>query len=145
MDFLTNMKIRSSGLNVQRKRMEAISSNLANLETTRTPEGGPYRKKNILVTAVPIESEFGSIFKNKLGDRLTKPQITEVIEDQTEPKLVYTPKHPDANNEGYVAMPNIDPMAEVVNMVTTQRSFEANVTALNASNAMAVRAIDLGR
>ena len=130
MDFLTNMKISSSGLNVQRKRMEAISSNLANLETTRTPEGGPYRKKNILVTAVPIESEFGGIFKNKLGDRLTKPQITEVIEDQTEPKLVYNPKHPDANNEGYVAMPNIDPMAEVVNMVTTQRSFEANITCL---------------
>ena len=145
MDFLTNMKISSSGLNVQRKRMEAISSNLANLETTRTPEGGPYRKKNILVTAVPMESEFGSIFKNKLGDRLTKPQIAEVVEDQTEPKLVYNPKHPDANNEGYVAMPNIDPMAEVVNMVTTQRSFEANITALTASNAMAVRAIDLGR
>ena len=145
MDFLTNMKISSSGLNVQRKRMEAISSNLANLETTRTPEGGPYRKKNILVTAVPIESEFGSIFKNKLGDRLTKPQITEVIEDQTEPKLVYNPKHPDANNEGYVAMPNIDPMTEVVNMITTQRSFEANVTAMNASKSMAVRAIDLGR
>ena len=145
MDFLTNMKISSSGLNVQRKRMEAISSNLANLETTRTPEGGPYRKKNILVTAVPIESEFGSIFKNKLGARLTKPQITEVIEAQTEPKLVYNPKHPDDNNEGYVAMPNIDPMAEVVNMVTTQRSFEANITALNASKAMAVRAIDLGR
>ncbi len=145
MDFLTNMKISSSGLNVQRKRMEAISSNLANLETTRTPEGGPYRKKDILVTAVPMESEFGTIFKNKLGDRLTKPQITEVVEDQTEPKLVYNPKHPDANNEGYVAMPNIDPMTEVVNMVTTQRSFEANVTAINASKAMAVRAIDLGR
>ena len=145
MDFLTNMKISSSGLNVQRKRMEAISRNLANLETTRTPEGGPYLKKDILVTAVPMESEFGSIFKNKLGDRLTKPQITEVVEDQTEPKMVYKPKHPDANNEGYVAMPNIDPMTEVVNMVTTQRSFDANVTAMNASKAMAVRAIDLGR
>ncbi|MDC0947222.1 flagellar basal body protein [Nitrospinaceae bacterium] len=69
------MKISSSGLNVQRKRMEAISSNLANLETTRTPEGGPYRRKDILVTAVPMESEFGSIFKNQLGDRLTKPHF----------------------------------------------------------------------
>ena len=145
MDFLTNLKISSSGLNVQRKRMETISSNLAKLETTRTPEGGPYRKKDILVTAVPMESEFGSVFKNELGDRLTKPQITEVIEDQTEPKLVFNPKHPDANNEGYVAMPNIDPMTEMVNMVTTQRSFEANITALNASKAMATRAIDLGR
>jgi flagellar basal-body rod protein FlgC len=145
MDFLTNMKISSSGLNVQRKRMEAISSNLANLETTRTPEGGPYRRKDILVTAVPMESEFGNIFKNQLGDRLTRPQITEVVEDQREPRLVYNPKHPDANDMGYVAMPNVDPMKEMVNMVTTQRSFEANVTAINASKAMATRAIDLGR
>ena len=145
MDFLTNMKISASGLNVQRKRMEAISSNLANMETTRTAEGGPYRRKDVLVTAIPLESEFGSVFKNQLGDKLTKPQITQVIEDQTEPRQVYDPKHPDANQLGYVSMPNIDPMTEVVNMVTTQRSFEANVTALNASKAMAIRAIDLGR
>ncbi|MEK9627380.1 MAG: flagellar basal body rod protein FlgC [Nitrospinota bacterium] len=145
MDFLTNMKISSSGLTVQRKRMEAISSNLANLETTRTPEGGPYRKKDVLVTAVPMESQFGSIFKNELGDKLTKPQITEIVEDQSEPRQVFNPKHPDANDEGYVAMPNIDPMTEMVNMITTQRSFEANITALNASKAMATRAIDLGR
>ncbi len=145
MDFLTNMKISSSGLNVQRKRMEAISSNLANLETTRTPEGGPYRRKDVLVTALPIDSEFGSVFKNQLGDKLTQAQVSEVVEDQTEPKLVYNPKHPDANDLGYVAMPNVDQMTEMVNMVTTQRSFEANVTALNASKAMAIRAIDLGR
>jgi len=68
-----------------------------------------------------------------------------VIEDQSEPRLVYNPKHPDANDLGYVALPNIDQMTEIVNMVTTQRSFEANITALNASKAMAIRAIDLGR
>ena len=68
-----------------------------------------------------------------------------MIEDQSEPRLVYNPNHPDANDLGYVAMPNIDQMTEIVNMVTTQRSFEANITALNASKAMAIRAIDLGR
>ena len=145
MDFLTNMKISASGLAVQRKRMETISSNLANMETTRTPEGGPYRRKDVLITALPLENEFGNTFKNELGDKLSRVQVADVIEDQSEPRLVYNPKHPDANNLGYVALPNIDQMTEIVNMVTTQRSFEANITALNASKAMAIRAIDLGR
>jgi flagellar basal-body rod protein FlgC len=145
MDFLTNMKISSSGLSVQRKRMETISSNLANMETTRTPEGGPYRRKDVLVTAVPLDDVFGNTFKNELGDKLSKVQIADVIEDQGEPRLLYNPSHPDANDLGYVALPNVDQMTEMVNMVTTQRSFEANVTALNASKAMAIRAIDLGR
>ena len=131
MDFLTNMKISSSGLSVQRKRMETISSNLANLETTRTPEGGPYRRKDVLVTALPVENEFGNNFQNELDDKLRKVQVTDVIEDQ--------------EDLGYVAMPNIDQMTEMVNMVTTQRSFEANITAINASKTMALRAIDLGR
>ena len=145
MDFLTNMKISSSGLAVQRKRMETISSNLANMETTRTPEGGPYRRKDVLITALPLENEFGNTFKYELGDKLSRVQVADVIEDQSEPRLVYNPNHPDANDLGYVALPNIDQMTEIVNMVTTQRSFEANITALNASKAMAIRAIDLGR
>ena len=145
MDFLTNMKISASGLAVQRKRMETISSNLANMETTRTPEGGPYRRKDVLITALPLENEFGNTFKNELGDKLSSAQVAYVIEDQSDPRLVYNPKHPDANDLGYVALPNIDQMTEIVNMVTTQRSFEANITALNASKAMAIRAIDLGR
>ena len=145
MDFLTNMKISASGLAVQRKRMETISSNLANMETTRTPEGGPYRRKDVLITALPLGDEFGNAFKNALGDKLRRVQVADVIEDQSEPRLVYNPKHPDANDLGYVALPNIDQMTEIVNMVTTQRSFEANITALNASKAMAIRAIDLGR
>ena len=145
MDFLTNMKISASGLAVQRKRMETISSNLANMETTRTPEGGPYRRKDVMITALPLENEFGNTFKNELGDKLNRVQVADVIEDQSEPRLVYNPKHPDANDLGYVALPNVDQMTEIVNMVTTQRSFEANITALNASKAMAIRAIDLGR
>ena len=90
MDFLTNMKISSSGLAVQRKRMETISSNLANMETTRTPEGGPYRRKDVLITALPLENEFGNTFKNELGDKLSRVQVADVIEDQSEPRLVIT-------------------------------------------------------
>lgn len=145
MDFLSSMKISSSGLSAQRKRMETISSNLANIETTRTPEGGPYRRKDVVITAMPLENEFGSVLKNEFGGNVKQAMVTEVVEDQTEPKLVYNPKHPDANEAGYVSMPNIDLMSEMVDMMSATRSFEANVTAINAAKSMALRAIDLGR
>ncbi len=142
---MTSMKISSAGLNVQRKRLEIISSNLANLETTRTQEGGPYRRKDLVVTAMPLENEFGQTLKNQLGENLKSANVTQVIEDQSEPRLVYNPKHPDANELGYVAMPNVDLLDEMVNLTTASRAFEANVTATNATKTMAQRAIELGR
>jgi flagellar basal-body rod protein FlgC len=145
MDFLTAMQISSSGLSVQRQRMEAISSNLANVETTRTPEGGPYRKKSVVVSALPLENDFGAVLKNELGDTLNQVLVTQVVRDQSAPRTIFKPNHPDANKEGYVAMPNIDVISEMVDMVTTTRSFEANVTAMNAAKSMALRAIELGR
>ena len=145
MDISTLMQISSSGLNVQRKRIEAISSNLANIETTRTQEGGPYRRKDVVVTALPLENEFGDVLQTALGDKLKASQVTQGVEDQNEPQLIFNPDHPDANERGYVAMPNIDMMNEMVNLMTASRTFEANITAMNASKAMAQRAIDLGR
>lgn len=145
MDFLTAMQISSSGLSVQRHRMETISSNLANVETTRTPEGGPYRKKSVVVTALPLENDFSAVLKNELGDTLNQALVSRVVRDQSEPRVIFNPSHPDADGEGYVAMPNIDVISEIVDMVTTTRSFEANVTAMNAAKAMALRAIELGR
>lgn len=145
MDFLTSMKISASGLEVQRKRMETISSNLANMETTRTPEGGPYRRKDVVITALPLEDQFELHLNRELAGQLNVVTITDIIEDQTEPRLVYNPGHPDANALGYVAMPNIDLMSEMVNLMTATRTYEANVTAINAAKAMAQRAIDLGR
>ncbi len=145
MDFTTSMKITSSGLSVQRQRMDAIASNLANIETTRTPEGGPYRKKEVVITALPMENEFGQALRSELGEHLKQVHVTEVIEDQSEPKLVYDPDHPDSNQDGYVAMPNINLMDETVNMINASRAFEANISAASAAKAMAQRAIDLGR
>ncbi len=145
MDFLTSMKISSSGLSVQRKIMETVSSNLANIETTRTPDGGPYRRKELVVTGLPLEEDFNAILKTELGENVLQSVITEIIEDQSEPRLVYNPNHPDASETGYVAMPNIDLMTEMVNLVTSTRGFEANVTAINAAKSMAQRAIELGR
>lgn len=145
MDFLTAMKISSSGLSAQRKRMETIASNMANAETTRTAEGGPYRRKDVVITALPLEDEFGLHLNQELGSKLREVLVTDIIEDQSEPNMVYNPGHPDADDLGYVAMPNINPVAEMVNMMMATRSYEANVTVINATKLMAQRAIDLGR
>ena len=139
------MKISSAGLSVQRQRMEAISSNLANAETTRTAEGGPYRRQDVVVSSIPMDDEFAAVLKTELGEKLTQALVTRVIRDQNEPRVVFNPSHPDANEAGYVAMPNIDTITEMVNMITTARSFEANVTAIEAAKSLAMRAIELGR
>ena len=145
MDFMTAMKISSSGLTVQRKRIETISSNMANVDTTRTPEGGPYRRRELVITALPMQSEFGDQLDSEMADRLRKVTVTDIVEDQNEPRLQLDPDHPDANELGYVAYPNIDLMSEMVNLMSASRSYEANVTAVNAAKTLALRAIDLGR
>lgn len=145
MDFLTSLQISGSGLNVQRKRMDTIASNLANIETTRTPEGGPYRRKDVVVSSVPMGEEFASALHQEMFDNIRETIVSEVQEDQEEPKLVFNPNHPDSNEEGYVAMPNINMMEEMVNLINATRSFEANVQAINSAKTMALRAIDLGR
>ncbi len=145
MDFITSMKLSASGLNVQRKRMDTIASNLANIETTRTPEGGPYRRKDVVVSAMPLADDFAVSLTRELENSVRRAVVAKVIEDQTEPNLVFNPDHPDANEEGYVALPNINLMTEMVNMINATRSFEANVQAIEAAKSMALRAIDLGR
>lgn len=144
MDFLNSMQISASGLTAQRKRMDTIASNLANIETTRTPEGGPYKRKDVIFAALPL-NEFATALESALADHVRQVVVTEVVEDQSPPTMVYNPSHPDANQEGYVAMPNINLMEEMVNLINATRSFEANVQSVNAAKAMALRAIDLGR
>ena len=144
MDFLSAMKIGASGLTAQRKRMDAIASNLANIETTRTPEGGPYKRKDVMFTALPL-NEFATTLENALADQVRQVKVTEIVEDQSAPTMVFNPGHPDANAEGYVAMPNINLMEEMVNLINATRSFEANIQSINAAKSMALRAIDLGR
>jgi len=145
MDFLTSLQISGSGLNVQRKRMDTIASNLANIETTRTAEGGPYKRKDVVVSSVPMGEEFASALNQAMFDNIRETIVSEVQEDQSDPKLVFNPNHPDANAEGYVALPNINMMEEMVNLINATRSFEANVQAINSAKTMALRAIDLGR
>ena len=144
MDFMTAMQIGASGLTAQRMRMDTIASNLANIETTRTPEGGPYKRKDVMFAALPLDP-FSSTFNEALADQVRQVQVAEVVEDQSAPTMVFNPNHPDANDKGYVAMPNINLMEEMVNLINATRSFEANIQSLNAAKSMALRAIDLGR
>lgn len=146
MDFFTGLKIASTGLSVQRTRMNVTASNLANVETTRTdgPEGGPYRRRTAVVSAVPLSETFDEVFGDALHDKTHAAQVTFVSKDESPGRLQYDPDHPDANPEGYVEMPNVNPINEMVNMLTSQRSYDANVTAVRAIKGMAQSALEIG-
>jgi flagellar basal-body rod protein FlgC len=140
----------SSALTAQRLRMDVISSNIANAETTRgrLVDGRfePYTRK--MVVLEPIKSKFSDVLNDKLGNgagRSSGVKATQIMEDRTPPKLVYNPSHPDADADGYVKMPNVDVLKEMVDMISATRSYEANVTALNATKAMFSKALEIGR
>lgn len=145
MSFFKSMKISSAGLSAQRLRMNILSSNLANAQSTRTEEGGPYKRKDVVFSAVGVEGPFSDYLDGSQGSQLKKPQVVDIHEDTKEPRTVFDPSHPDANEEGYVKMPNIQVMNEMVNMITATRAYEANATALNESKQMAMKALEIGR
>lgn len=145
-DFVTGFRISSSGMAAQRMRMNTISSNIANINTTRTPEGGPYRRKDVLFESMPEVRNFGEILGvNSPRADMQRVQVTDVISDRKAPMLKYEPDHPDANEEGYVAYPNINLMEEMTNMIQATRSYEANVQSLQSSKDMALSALEIGR
>jgi len=145
MDFFDALNTSSAALSAQRLRMNLISGNLANVGTTRTQEGGPYRRKEAVFAAQPVEQSFKRILADRRNKNLSTVQVAAVIEDQNPPVMKYDPQHPDANEKGYVAMPNINLMEEMVNMISATRSYEANVTALQAAKDMALNALEIGR
>ncbi len=145
MDFLTSLKISSSGLAAHKKRMAAISSNIANAQTTRTAEGGPYRKKEVVFGSEPARETFSEILEGELGEKAQKVHATEVISTNKPPVLKYEPGHPDADERGYVAYPDINVMEEMANMISASRNYEANISAFNTAKGMAVKALEIGR
>ena len=146
MSFLNSMEISSSGMSAQRFRMNIISSNLANSQTTRTPGGGPYRRREVIFGALPPQHTFEEVLYAKIKpDEPLHVKVLGVTTDNRPPILRYEPSHPDANEEGYVAMPNIDTTEEMVNLMLASRSYQANVAAFNATKNMALRALDIGR
>jgi len=147
MDPFLPLRICATGLRVQRLRMDLIASNIANVNTTQTPQGGPYRRKDLLVTAVPAVSnfDFSDILEANLNNSLYKVIPISVIEDQRPFKVVYEPSHPDADKNGYVKLPNISPLEEMVNMISALRAYEANVTVINNTKSMILKALEIGR
>jgi flagellar basal-body rod protein FlgC len=140
MDFLTSLEISGSGLTAQRKRMDIIASNLANIETTRSEGGGPYRRKMILMSPRPSDD-----FDRVLNDKVEGVQIDGVVEDQSPFRMVYNPSHPDADEDGNLQKPNVDLIVEMTNMLMARRAFEANLSAIKSTRQMAVKALEIGR
>lgn len=144
MDVFDSMKISASALKAEKLRLNTISSNIANIDTTRTPEGGPYKKREVVFRST------NSIFEQKLAERMqgAPPQgveVAEIRQNEAPPKMVYDPTHPDANPEGLVAMPAINLFEEMADMMTATRAYDANVTAVKAAKHMAMKALEIGR
>jgi len=133
----------ASGMTAERLRMDVISNNIANVNTTRTAAGGPYRRQLVVFQARTENSPFGQVLARNLepGDGV---KVVGIVKDESPLRKVYDPNHPDANVEGYVDMPNVNIVAEMVDMITATRAYEANVTAVNAAKSMALKALEIG-
>lgn len=151
MKLSNSFNISASALTAQRLRMDVISSNIANADTTRgrlvNGQWEPYQRKMVVMEPNQKQPTFQDVFQSKLnGNHVGEGvKVTQIIEDQDPFKHVYNPSHPDADENGFVWMPNVDIMKEMVDMISATRSYEANVTALNSSKAMILKALEIGR
>jgi len=143
MSLFSLLSVSASGMSAQRTRAELLVENLANAETTRTPDGGPYRRKDAVFAAEDQSSPFSSIYSQELG--ATGVRVAEVVEDTSEPVLRYQPGHPDADENGYVAYPRVNPAEDMVDLLGATRSYQANVSAVAAIKDMIHRSIDILR
>ena len=132
--MFTAMEVLASGLSVSRQRVNAVAANIANAETTRTEDGGPYRRRDVVQAAVTQQSNFSSTL-----DRMTlsKPMVAGVVLDDKDPRMVFKPGHPDANQEGYVAFPNINIVDSMTNMMAATRQYQAMASAIDSVRQMA--------
>lgn len=145
MDLFTTFDIAASGLKAQTTRLHTISSNMANAETTSTPEGGPYKKKSVVFQTknMPFSRHLSSSLAQQ--EQAQGVDVVKIIEDTSEPQQVYDPSHPDADENGVVRMPNVSVLKEMVDMMSATRSYEANTTLIKSAKRMAMKALDIGR
>lgn len=141
MSFFTSLKVSGSGLRAERLRVDLASANLANANSTRSVDGGPYRRRDPVLRAVPMPDQFGS----RLERALRQVYVARVRIDPSPPRQVFDPSHPDANEDGMVALPNVTMVEEMTNLMNAQRSFEANLKAIGIGREMAQRALRIGR
>jgi flagellar basal-body rod protein FlgC len=148
MSIFQSLNTTASALTAQRLRMDVISANMANVDTTRGKfvdgKWEPYRRKMVVMEPRETFSSFLSVAMNRQQTG-SGVKVTKIIEDQTPFKLVYDPSHPDANEEGYVQLPNVDPLKEMVDLISATRSYEANVTVFNATKGMLMKALEIGK
>lgn len=146
MGFFNSINASASGLTAERLRMDVISRNIANVNTTRTANGTPYRRQVAVFqnaeSNVPFSQYLSDASKGMIG---TGVKVTGIVEDKSPFKQVYDPGHADADENGYVSMPNVDVMTEMVNMISASRAYEANVTVINSTKSMALKALEIGR
>ncbi|MGI0130020.1 MAG: flagellar basal body rod protein FlgC, partial [Thermoplasmata archaeon] len=140
MSLFSSLSVSASGLAAERTRSEVLVENMANAETTRTPEGGPYRRKDVVFSSAPQTSPFSAVFQSEVS---TGVQVSQIVEDSSAPEMRYQPGHPDANADGYVAYPHINPAEDMVDLLDASRSYQGDVAAMTATKAMITSAIGL--
>jgi flagellar basal-body rod protein FlgC len=140
MSLFAALQVSASGMQAERTRAEALVENMANAETTRTPQGGPYRRKDVTFSSELQESPFSAVFQNELATGVT---VSDVTEDNSPPEMRYLPNHPDANSEGYVAFPKMNPVEDMADLLNTIRSYQANIAAMTAVKDMITNSIAL--
>jgi flagellar basal-body rod protein FlgC len=142
MSIFGSFEISASGLTAERLRMDVISNNLANVNTTRTPSGGPYRREHVVLEERYKNDGFGSFLNNAMGDGV---EVVSVQPDNTPLKKVYDPGNPDAGKDGYVLMPNVEPVMEMVDLISATRAYEAGVSAIDSAKQMQSSALSIGK
>lgn len=145
MDFMTALDIGASALTAERTHINIIAMNLANAKTTRTVGGGPYRRKSVFLAATPVDGPFSKTMNSEIGRELAGVRVQGIAIDKRPFRMAYEPSHPDANEDGYVAYPDINAVEEMANLMTAQRGYEANVTSIDTIKAMYAKALELGR
>ena len=145
MGMFDAMEVSASGLTAERMRMDVVAENLANANTTRGADGQPYRRKEVVLAERQGEGSFGAALAGAMSGKPAGVEVAAIAEDQTPLKQVYDPSHPDADANGYVQMPNVDSVAEMVDLISAQRAYEANVTAMQAAKQMFSKTLELLR
>lgn len=148
MSFFNSLNTSASALNAQKVRMEVISQNIANVDTTRTAEGTPYKRKTVLFKEIEQQNLFKTHFDKALGKSSEKigggVEVIKIAEDLSEGTKKYDPTHPDADEQGYVVLPNVNVVEEMVNMISANRSYEANITAISTTKSMINKTLEIG-
>ena len=145
MSLFSALSVSASGMAAQRTRAELLTENLANAETTRTPEGGPYRRKDAVFVSASTQNDFQSMFASQLDAQPQGVAVSDVIIDPRDPIMRYLPGHPDANKDGYVGFPRVNPAEDMVDLMSTSRNYQANVSAISAVKDMLQRSLDILR